>query len=177
MGPTALGRWKIQFCHAESRAKILLSSVSGPPKRSERLHAGERVRARSAARSSMAMRTSSSQSMSSGVNVTSPASRRGGRVEVLADAALEVVHPLRLAEEAAREPGEPVDHRIGAEVHPGEPERGGVPAVALAGAVEHVGAVGGQRQLEQRAGEAGARLDQREQRARRTSRRLSVRLR
>ena len=29
-GPTALGRWKIQFCQAESRAKILVSIVSGP---------------------------------------------------------------------------------------------------------------------------------------------------
>ena len=71
--PTAFGRWKIQFCHADSRAKILLSSVSGPPKRSEASMpvsaSGEK-----AARSSMAMRTSSSQSMSSGVNVTSPAS-------------------------------------------------------------------------------------------------------
>src|ERR1700730_3850816 len=73
LGPTALGRWKIQFCHAESRAKILLSSVSGPPKRSE---ASMPVSAsgENAARSSMAIRTSSSQSMSSGVNVTSPAS-------------------------------------------------------------------------------------------------------
>src|SRR5207253_11496153 len=32
-GPTAFGRWKIQFCHADSRPKILLSSVSGPPNR------------------------------------------------------------------------------------------------------------------------------------------------
>src|SRR5262249_44743342 len=35
LGPTALPRWKIQFCQAESRPKILLSSVSGPPKRIE----------------------------------------------------------------------------------------------------------------------------------------------
>src|SRR5207245_1395848 len=33
LGPTALPRWKIQFCQAESRPKILLSSVSGPPNR------------------------------------------------------------------------------------------------------------------------------------------------
>src|SRR3989304_1581055 len=72
-GPTALGRWKIQFCHADSRAKILLSRVSGPPNRSDAsipvsAPGGE------AARSSSARRTSSSQSMSSGVNGTRPAS-------------------------------------------------------------------------------------------------------
>ena len=32
-GPTALGRWKIQFCHAVRRAKIFVSIVSGPAKR------------------------------------------------------------------------------------------------------------------------------------------------
>src|SRR5215470_7085221 len=73
LGPTALPRWKIQFCQAESRPKILLSSVSGPP---NRIEASMPVRAsgENAARSSIAMRTSSSQSMSSGVKVTSPAS-------------------------------------------------------------------------------------------------------
>src|SRR5207249_3001419 len=72
-GPTAFGRWKIQFCQAERRPKILVSSVSGPPKRSE---ASIPVSAsgENAARASSACRTSSSQSMSSGVNVTSPAS-------------------------------------------------------------------------------------------------------
>src|SRR2546425_9668901 len=71
-GPTAFGRWKIQFCQAERRPKILVSSVSGPPKRSE---ASIPVSAsgENAARASSACRTSSSQSMSSGVNVTSPA--------------------------------------------------------------------------------------------------------
>src|SRR5207244_9654768 len=34
-GPTAFGRWKIQFCQAERRPKILVSCVSGPPKRRE----------------------------------------------------------------------------------------------------------------------------------------------
>ena len=55
------------------RLKILLSSVSGPPKRSE---ASMPVSAsgENAARASMATRTSSSQSMSSGIKVTSPAS-------------------------------------------------------------------------------------------------------
>src|SRR4030095_1591136 len=72
-GPTAFGRWKIQFCHAERRAKILLSRVSGPPNRSD---ASTPVRAsgENAARASSAMRTSSSQSMSSGAKVTRPAS-------------------------------------------------------------------------------------------------------
>src|SRR2546428_3603803 len=72
-GPTAFGRWKIQFCHADSRPKILLSSVSGPPNRSDASRplsaSGEK-----AARSSSAIRTSSSQSISSGVKVTRPAS-------------------------------------------------------------------------------------------------------
>src|SRR5262249_42163803 len=31
--PTALGRWKIQFCQAERRLKILLSHPSEPGKR------------------------------------------------------------------------------------------------------------------------------------------------
>src|SRR5882757_7950534 len=69
--PVALGRWKIQFCHADSRAKILVSIVSGPAKRSDASipvnASGEK-----AARSSLAIRTSSSQSISSGANVTSP---------------------------------------------------------------------------------------------------------
>src|SRR6266540_494720 len=73
LGPTAFGRWKIQFCHADSRAKILVSRVSGPPNRSEASMpvsaSGEK-----ATRSSVPMRTSSSQSMSSGVKVTRPAS-------------------------------------------------------------------------------------------------------
>src|SRR2546426_1175484 len=72
-GPTAFARWKIQFCHADSRPKILVSSVSGPPNRSDASMpvsaSGEK-----AARASSACRTSSSQSMSSGVKVTRPAS-------------------------------------------------------------------------------------------------------
>src|SRR3989449_4778621 len=68
-GPTAFARWKIQFCHADSRPKILVSSVSGPPNRSDASMpvsaSGEK-----AARASSACRTSSSQSMSSGVKVT-----------------------------------------------------------------------------------------------------------
>src|ERR1051326_2479186 len=33
LGPTAFGRWKIQFCQAVSRPKIRVSMVSGPTKR------------------------------------------------------------------------------------------------------------------------------------------------
>src|SRR5581483_11519101 len=64
VSPTALGRWKIQFCQAVSRAKIFDSIVSGPPKRrfaSMPVSAsGEKL-----ARSSRNTRISSSQSMSS----------------------------------------------------------------------------------------------------------------
>src|SRR5512143_3544758 len=35
VGPVELGRVKIQFCQADSRPKILVSSVSGPTKRSD----------------------------------------------------------------------------------------------------------------------------------------------
>src|SRR5437773_6779789 len=71
-GPAAFGRWKIQFCQADSRPKILVSSVSGPAKR---CCASMPVSASGLndARSSTAMRSSSSQSMSSKVNVTRPA--------------------------------------------------------------------------------------------------------
>ena len=124
LGPTAFGRWKIQFCHAESRAKILLSSVSGPPNRSD---ASMPVRAsgENAARSSIAMRTSSSQSMSSGVKVTSPASSaaaasRSSPMRPLRSSTRAGSSRKRLASRA-----EPVDHRIRAEVHRGEAHAGG----------------------------------------------------
>src|SRR5207245_100034 len=35
-GPTAFARWKIQFCHADSPPKLLVSSVSRPPHRTVR---------------------------------------------------------------------------------------------------------------------------------------------
>src|SRR5688572_13067639 len=79
-GPTALGRWKIQFCQADRRPKILVSSVSGPAKRKEASMpvsaSGEK-----AARASIAIRTSSSQSMSSGAEKMRPAWRRTFRSE------------------------------------------------------------------------------------------------
>src|SRR4029079_17885190 len=71
--PTALGRWKIQFCHAVSRPKIFVSIVSGPAKR--RLASRPVIASgENAARASTATRTSSSQSISSGAKVTSPSS-------------------------------------------------------------------------------------------------------
>src|SRR6185437_17087609 len=75
--PTAFGRWKIQFCHAERRPKILVSSVSGPA--NLRL-ASIPVSAsgESESRSSIARRTSSDQSRSSGATVTGPASSAAG---------------------------------------------------------------------------------------------------
>jgi hypothetical protein len=62
--PTALGRWKIQFCQAVSRPKMRVSIVSGPAKRR---FASIPVSASglNEARSSRKMRNSSSQSMSS----------------------------------------------------------------------------------------------------------------
>src|SRR5205807_3971034 len=71
--PTALGRMKIQFCHAERRPKMRVSIDSGCTNR--RL-ASRPVSAsgESATRDSMARRSSSAQSRSSGAAVTNPAS-------------------------------------------------------------------------------------------------------
>ena len=41
--PTALGRWKIQFCQAVSRPKILVSAVLGTAKAEVLLHASEGI--------------------------------------------------------------------------------------------------------------------------------------
>src|SRR6266480_1281090 len=73
LAPTAFGRMNIQFCQAESRPKIRVSSVSPGPKRR---FASSPVSASGdcAARDSMAWRISSSQSRSSGAAVTRPAS-------------------------------------------------------------------------------------------------------
>ena len=62
--PAAFGRWKIQFCHADSRPKMRVSMVSGP---AERRLASIAVNAsgENEARSSSITRTSSSQSVSS----------------------------------------------------------------------------------------------------------------
>jgi len=68
--------------------------------------------------------------------------------------------PIGLAEKADFQPGRPVGHGVGPGIHGGRCHR-----VGLIGIVEHVGAVGGQGQLEERSAETGAGLDQREQRA------------
>ena len=65
-----------------------------------------------------------------------------------------------LAQEAHLHARDGVRHRIGTAVHRRDRDRD-----RLVGVVEHVGAVGGQGQLEQRAAETGARFDQGEQRA------------
>src|SRR5262249_25859281 len=62
--PTALGRWKIQFCQAVRRAKIFDSMVSGPPKR-KFASSPVSASAEKLARSSRNTRISSSQSKSS----------------------------------------------------------------------------------------------------------------
>src|SRR5262252_905937 len=71
--PVELGRINTQFCHAESRPKIFVSSVSSPANRklasSPVSASGDKD-----ARSSIAIRISSSQSRSSGVTVTRPSS-------------------------------------------------------------------------------------------------------
>ncbi len=66
-----------------------------------------------------------------------------------------------LAAEMRLDAGQAVGHRVSAEVE--RRQRNSRPAFR----VEHVAAVGGERDLQKRAGEAGARLDQREHRARR----------
>ena len=113
-----------------------------------------------AARSSIAMRTSSSQSMSSGAENTRPASSASCASNGPSCAS---ALPTRvgLAEEAHLQARQAVAHRIRAAVHRRQLNR-----VGLVGMIEHVGAIGGERQLEQRAGKRVARLDQREEAAR-----------
>src|SRR5256885_8738981 len=69
-------------------------------------------------------------------------------------------HASRVAQESGGEPCEPVAHRVRAEVHRRELHGGDVAGVALASPGAHVRAVGGQSQLEQRAREARARLEE-----------------
>ena len=72
----------------------------------------------------------------------------------------------RIGLEARLQPGQAVAHRIGPEIHRGQFDRRRRAVVALPRADQHVGAVGGEHEFGERAGEAGARLDQRHQRAR-----------
>ena len=152
-GPTAFGRWKIQFCHAVRRPKIFVSSVSGPTKRR---FASMPVSASgdSAARLSIARRTSSSQSISSGAKVTRPASSASCGIErpVVRRARLPTL--CRVAVEARLQPRQAVAHRVRPGVHARE-----LDGVRPFGIVQHVRAIGGERQLEQRAGERVAGLD------------------
>ena len=105
--------------------------------------------------------------MSSSAKVTRPSSLGGLGVEHAGRSRpSRASTERRLAEEAARQPRQPVRHRIGAEIHVREHDRGRRPVVAVELADQHVGAVGGEHDLGQRAGKAGAGLDQRHQRAR-----------
>src|SRR5439155_1686938 len=54
-----------------------------------------------------------------------PGLRRGGGVQIFAETRAELVRSAGLGQESARQPREAVDHRIGAEVRLGEPDRGG----------------------------------------------------
>ena len=112
------------------------------------LDAGQRVGRERRARSRRRARTSSSQSISSGANVTSPASSRVRRVEA-----------ARRAPAAPRSCRGSPRKRVWSRVSPlligsGPPFIGDSAIdVLLVVVVEHVGAVGGERQLEERAGE------------------------
>ena len=125
------------------------------------LHAGERV-GREARRSSKASRTSSSQSISSGAENTRPASSASGATNG------PVVREHRstrcgLAEEAH------LQTRLRPLLIGYAPAFIGESWMVLvsSSSCEHVGAVGGERQLEERAGKGIARLDEREEGARR----------
>ena len=88
------------------------------------------------------------------------------RFERRADLVVGARETVRLAEEARREARQAVAHRIVAEVHLRQHDRGRRPVVAAALADQHRRAVGGKGQLGERAGKAAARLDQRHQAAR-----------
>ena len=103
LGPTAFGRWKIQFCHAERRAKILLSRVSGPPNRSDASMpvsaSGESARALLERDAHLVLP----------VDVVGREGHQTGfhrrrRVEILAEAPLEIIGARGLFEEAAGQP-------------------------------------------------------------------------
>ena len=116
----------------------------------------------SAARLSIASRTSSSQSSSSGANVTRPASSASAASN----------GPLvreQLRRPARGSPRNRVSSRVSPLLIVSGPPFIADSAIVFGrvGIVEHVGAIGGERQLEQRAGEAAARLDEREEAARR----------
>ena len=162
--PTAFGRMKIQFCHADSRPKTRVSIVSVPPKRrfaSIPVSAsGDRL-----ARSSSATRTSSAQSSSSGAEVTRPRPSAASAVSGWPIAFFASAHGLRLVVEARGEARLAVHHRIRAEILLATARSAGA-AAASPSAREHVAAIGSERQFEERAGKARSRLNQRKERAR-----------
>ena len=158
--------WKIQFCHAERRAKILVSMVSGPTKRrfaSMPVSAsGEKL-----LRSSSITRTSSSQSRSSSANVTSSASTasiasRSFPIRSLADSERHVSPP-----EPGAQSRDAVRHRVGTVVGTCQSDRRRRQIVSVAPALEHECAVGCQHQLGKDSCEAATGFDQRHERARR----------
>ena len=113
----------------------------------------------------MAMRNSSVQSMSSGLAVTSPHGERGVGVQRLAGLGAHRVQGRLLVVEAAAQAALAGHHRVEAEVGLGHGD------LRCPGRVvrqrQLVAAVAGQGQLQEAAGEAASRLDQREQAARR----------
>ena len=143
-----------------------VSMVSGPTKR---WLASMPVSASgdSDARSSSMIRTSSSQSMSSGASVTRPSSSASTASMRRSVSWRSLATDVVVAPEARGQPGEAVAHRERAEVGRREHDLGGLAllVVVLHEPVEHVLAVAGQRQLQQRTGEARPRLDQRDERA------------
>ena len=105
--------------------------------------------------------------MSSSAKVTRPSSSACSAPSGLPISALAVSSEFRLAEKARRQARKAVAHRVDAgEIRVAQHDRGGRAVVALHGADQHVGAVGSEDQLGERAGKARARLDQGHQRAR-----------
>ena len=105
--------------------------------------------------------------MSSSAKVTRPSSSDLLGVERLADFGLRGIERVGLAEKARRQPRKAVAHGVDAgEIRVAQHDRGGRAVVALHGADQHVGAVGSEGQLGERAGKARAGLDQGHQRAR-----------
>ena len=88
-------------------------------------------------------------------------------VDRLADLGLGCADGVRLAEKTGLQPRETVAHRIRAEIRLAERDRRRLAVVAFARADQHQRAVGGEGKFGQRAGKAGARLDQRDEAARR----------
>ena len=122
--PTALGRWKIQFCQAVRRREDLRLHGLRAGEAEVRLHAGQRV-GREACALLEATRTSSSQSMSSGAKVTRPSSRPPRASSASPMRACAAADAAGFAEETRLQPGQAVAHRIAGR---NSPSRQGQPA-------------------------------------------------